>query len=235
MPKATGKNVNMWSGKAQSRLLSLISNAIPGYSLQSIVDVGANIGQTCVPLAQALPKSKIIAFEPVPATFAELKINTAPFENITIVNAALGARQGEARMTAIGTSDVNRIIALEDDLGHETIKVNITTGREIFDTYGLDRLSFLKIDAEGHDMHVLDGFLEVLPLIDFIKVEAGMNLYNRTHVPFIDFFQALTRRDFLLFHILEQKMEFKLSGRPVLRRSNPVFINKRFANLSGIF
>ena len=150
------------------------------------------------------------------------------------MNAALGARQGEALMTAIGTSDRNRIIAFEDDLGHEITKVKVTTGREIFDSYKLDRLSLLKIDTEGHDMEVLDGFLEVLPLIDFIKVEAGMNPYNKTHVPFIDFFLTLTRRDFLLFHILEQKMEFKLSGRPVLRRSNPVFINRRFAELSGI-
>ena len=58
MPKATENNVSMFNGKAQSRFLSRISTAIPGYSLQSIVDVGANIGQTCVPLAQALPKLK---------------------------------------------------------------------------------------------------------------------------------------------------------------------------------
>jgi len=229
------KNANVMNGKAEARLLALISSAIPGYKVQSVIDVGANVGQTCVPLASALPDAHIIAFEPVPATFALLERNTAPFPNITIVNAALGARPCEARMSAVGTSVANRILAPDEVVGQETAKVTITTGSDIFNTYGLERLSFLKIDAEGHDMDVLDGFLQVLPSIDFIKVEAGMNPYNKTHVPFIDFFLTLTRRDFLLFHILEQAMEFKSSGRPALRRANPVFINKKLADMTGIF
>jgi hypothetical protein len=39
---------------------------------------------------------------------------------------------------------------------------------------------------------------------------------------------------FLLFNIYEPMQEFKRGGRPVLRRTNPVFINARLVDTRGI-
>jgi Methyltransferase FkbM domain len=95
-------------------------------------------------------------------------------------------------------------------------------------------VDFMKIDTEGHDLEVLFGFEPVLDQVDFIQVEAGMNPYNTTHVAFGKLDGMLQESGFYLFLILDQKMEWKRRGRPVLRRCNPVFINLRLVNLRGI-
>jgi FkbM family methyltransferase len=220
--------------QGEKRLFNAVAAALPGYSFTTIFDVGANIGQTCVPMAVALPQARIIAFEPVPATFAALSRNAAGYPAITPVNAALGAHSGEAVMSAEGVSTGNRILKAEDASSLPTTRVPVITGLEACEKHGVAHISLLKIDAEGFDIKVLDGFLPIIDRIDFIKVEAGMNDYNKTHVPFQDFYFYLSRRGFHLFHIYEQRFEFKKGGRPVLRRANPVFINGRLADLTGI-
>jgi hypothetical protein len=99
---------------------------------------------------------------------------------------------------------------------------------------GLDHIDFLKIDTEGHDLEVLHGFLPRLGQVDFVEVEAGMNPYNTTHVPFDRLAGFLREAGFHLAHIFQQKMEWKRGGQPVLRRCNPLFVNRRLADLSGI-
>lgn len=98
----------------------------------------------------------------------------------------------------------------------------------------IDRIDFLKIDTEGHNLQVLTGFGAALDRVDFLQVEAGMNAYNKTHCAFQDFVDFLAPRDFLLFYIADQKLEFKSGGRPVLRRANPVFIAGRLVDLAGL-
>jgi len=108
------------------------------------------------------------------------------------------------------------------------------TGAKFCEKASINQISLLKIDAEGFDLKVIDGFQPLMGDIDFIKVEAGMNKYNTTHKSFWDFYDQLTKNGFMLFHIFEQRLEFKLGGRPVLRRANPVFINARLLDMEGI-
>lgn len=221
--------------KTKSRggsLVSLVTRAIEGYKFHTIFDVGANTGQTVLPLSEECPEARIFSFEPVPATFSKLEQALMGRPNLTAVNAALGACSGEISMVAKGTSTTNRVVS--DDFVGETVRVPMLSGAEAFEKFGVTTLSLLKIDAEGYDLRVLDGFIPVLDRIDFIQVEAGMNEYNKTHVPFFDFYHTLTRRGFMLFMLMTQRLEFKRGGRPVLRRTNPVFINSRLVELQGI-
>lgn len=51
--------------------------------VEVIFDVGANIGQTASKFAQSFPKAKIFSFEPVTATFKQLRENTK--KNLVLV------------------------------------------------------------------------------------------------------------------------------------------------------
>lgn len=238
-----------------------ISARVPGYEFRTILDVGANTGQSCVPLAEALPQARIIAFEPASASFAALQAKVSGHPNIEPVNIALGGATGRGAMTADGTSVANRLIASGPSMTRPSLAqalgrapggppptvperparkvrrqdVEIISGEDFCRGRGIGHVSFLKIDTEGHDLEVVRGFGPILSSVDFVQVEAGMNEYNKTHVPLRDFQTVLGMAGFHLFRIYSEAFEFKRGGRPVSRRCNPVFIHARLiGDMAGI-
>ncbi|MBW6401033.1 FkbM family methyltransferase [Roseomonas sp. HJA6] len=219
---------------AMAPVFRQITKHLPDWRPGVIFDVGANIGQSCTTYASSFPDAAIHAFEPVPETFSELRRRIEPYPNITAHPIGLSCRAGEARMTAIGTTPGNRLLGPEERVAVKTQAVRLDTGAAMADELGVEAISFLKIDTEGHDLDVILGFAPMLDSVDFVQVEASMNPYNRTHVPFRLLEDTLRHFGYLLFNIFEPTQEFKRGGRPVLRRCNPVFIAGRLVDLTGI-
>ncbi len=211
-----------------------IFRALPDYRPAIIFDVGANVGQSCTAYAAALPDARIHAFEPVPATFDKLAAAVADHPHITAHRLALGRDAGTARMAmAAGGSTTARIVQGEGP-AQGMVDVRMAPGYVVAAELGVEAISYLKIDTEGFDLDVVLGFAPMLGRVDFVQVEAGMNPYNRTHVPFRALEDALRECGFLLFGFYEQQLEWKRGGRPVLRRTNPLFINGRLVDVKGI-
>jgi FkbM family methyltransferase len=211
---------------------TVIARRIAGWNPSVILDVGANVGQSAVAFAKAYPQAMVHSFEPFPASYRKLLANTRGYDNIMAHQIGLGAEPALVQMSDGAVSTQNRILA--DAQGDDGIEVAIHQGAAVLDRLGLAQVSYLKIDTEGHDLEVLKGFAPALNRIDFIQVEAGMNRYNQTHVPFAQLCDFMQEHGFLLFYIFEQILEFKKGGRPVLRRANPLFINPRLVDLEGI-
>src|SRR5205085_5932745 len=65
-----------------------------------IFDVGANIGLFTLFVAQRAPNANVYAFEPIPAVFENLRINTAIYQrNAKIFNCGLAKESGTATFT----------------------------------------------------------------------------------------------------------------------------------------
>jgi FkbM family methyltransferase len=209
-----------------------IAKAMPSYKPSVIFDVGANIGQSCVSYARIFPEATIHAFEPVPAAFEQLCNAAAPFPKIQTHNIALSSKPGTVKMKAVGTSTANKIVRGPLSTGVQYVDVRAEEGHEIAAKLEVREISYLKIDTEGFDLEVLIGFQPILAQTDFVQVEASMNPYNKVHVPFRALEDFLRAQNFYLFKIYEQRLEFTRGGRPILRRSNPLFINARLVDLS---
>lgn len=218
----------------QADFFPLARKTVRHWQPKLVFDVGANIGQTATDIAGRFPEAKIHAFEPSPKSYRKLVDATASFPNVTTHNIALGSSAATLALTQRSDSTMNRLLPGAAEATPKTVMVEVRTGVELFHEVQATRIDFLKIDTEGHDYEVLMGFLPVIRQVDFIQVEAAMNPYNRTHVQFRQFEDLLWDQGFHLFHLFEQTMEWKRGKRPVLRRSNPVFINGRFADLTGI-
>lgn len=214
------------------RLFREIAEALPSWRPRAIFDVGANVGQSCTAYAAAFPDAAIHAFEPVPMAFGLLRDAAAPFPGIVTHNLALGSAPGTAVMTARRASSGNRILAAPPAAG-EVVEVPVETGAAVAARLGVDAISFLKIDTEGHDLEVLKGFGPLLARTDFVQVEAGMNPENTLHVPFRTLEDLLRAAGFLLFRILDQSPEPGAAPRPLLYRCNPLFIHRSLALAGG--
>ncbi|MAY89021.1 MAG: hypothetical protein CML02_20145 [Pseudooceanicola sp.] len=126
----------------------------------TIVEVGANIGNHVVWYARHLSPGKIYPVEPNPEALALLDQNIAANDIGDCVDRrgwGLGAGRGEGRFAAV-TDDADnlgatRLVEAEDG-GIETKSIDVLMGRE--------RVDFIKIDAEGMEMDVLDGAAGVI-------------------------------------------------------------------------
>jgi FkbM family methyltransferase len=129
------------------------------------IDIGANIGHYAVRFASLVGVSgRVIAFEPVPDTFALLAQNViaSGHFNISLFNLAASENWQEVGMS-VPTSELglrdNYLARIQEDEGEfRALAMSI-------DSFSFPkRIRLVKIDAEGHELQVLRGMTRLLEL-----------------------------------------------------------------------
>jgi FkbM family methyltransferase len=127
------------------------------------IDVGANVGHYCKRMSDLVgAKGRVIAFEPVAHTFSLLAANmqNCKHQNVTLVNAAASDVTGVARIS-IPRFDNGAMNYYEASINTDNEGVPVMTLS--IDALQLDSpVRLLKIDAEGHEMAVLRGSINLL-------------------------------------------------------------------------
>ena len=129
-----------------------------------VLDVGANIGHYTLKLSNIVGQSgRVIAFEPVSETFELLAANVSlfPFKNVTLFNVAASDdfRISGVEMPLFDSGLTNYYMA--------SLATSKYLGRKILcmkvDNIGItEKITFAKIDVEGHELQVLQGMQELL-------------------------------------------------------------------------
>ena len=140
-----------------------------------IIDAGANIGLASVFFANKYPDAKIIAIEPEQSNFDLLKANTAPYPNITAIQAALWNRNEEINLVDPGLGKWGFMTGEKTPAGTSPEKVCHTvkalTVDRIIKDYGLQRVNILKVDIEGAEKEVFSDTSAWIDSVDAIIVE----------------------------------------------------------------
>jgi FkbM family methyltransferase len=208
-----------------------ISQRFPGYRVNVVFDVGANVGQSALSYLSTFPSSIIYCFEPITLTFEKLIRNVEGKSQVLCYNLALGDSAGKGTMTSEGISTMNSLVhegADNDVNAKETESVDISTLDDFCKANNVNKISYLKIDTEGGDLNVLKGSKDILNMhgVDILEVEAGMNPNNKHHVPFERLKEFLESYGYFIFGIYEQVDEWSEKG-PHLRRTNTVFVSEK--------
>jgi len=143
---------------------------IPSFSPNTIVDVGAHIGMASILFALKYPSAKIIAVEPEPSNFRALLRNTAPYETITPIQAALWRQDGEV---ALGVSSAHPKGAFQI-VENGQRRVRAMTMDTIMRKTGIDSIDILKVDIERAEKEVFES----CPWISKVRVLA-IELHDR--------------------------------------------------------
>lgn len=130
----------------------------------TVLDIGANIGFYTISLAQQVPTATILAFEPIPATFAYLRENIAlnGVANAQVFNFGLSDQEGEQIFYFSPRNSVSASaarVAEEDDTAMVVGRVRRLD--DVVREQGV-RVDFLKCDVEGAEYLVLRGAAETL-------------------------------------------------------------------------
>ncbi len=190
------------------------------FNPQVVFDVGANIGDWSLTAGQYLPNAMIHAFEIAPPTASELRRRTWPLQNkIKLNEFGLGERAGEVKVylspeSSTATSTLRAAIdasAVEHRIRQiNEINAEITTGDAYLHREGIPRVDLLKIDVEGAEMSVLEGFAGSFEkrAVDLVQFEYGhLNLATRCFLA--DLHGFFTARGFVVGKIFPEGVAFK--------------------------
>lgn len=175
---------------------------------RTVVDIGANQGQTAARFLACFPHARILSFEPVPATFRRLEAGYGRHPRITCENLAASDANGEVQMLVGAEADsfVSRIVdasAPEDAVWHREA-VRAVRLDDYLQEKNIAQTDLLKTDTEGHDLSVLQGCGALLDgrRISFVLCEVGFSAANtgNSHLATIgDYLKAHDYRFFALY------------------------------------
>lgn len=149
---------------------------------QTIFDVGANVGQWTQHVLTIQPDAQVHCFEPSLATFEALRQKTFG-ANVTLNNVGLSSAPATRPFYKFAEqSGMNSLYmrnGLEEVWGIKPQALIETVQLTTLDAYclehAIDRVDFLKIDVEGHELDVLKGATTLLNSrrIRYIQFEYG--------------------------------------------------------------
>ena len=137
----------------------------------TFIDVGANVGAYTL-IASEVSDSNVVSIEPHPATFSMLERNVRlnGRRNVTCLNVALSSRDGEVCFTDVPGSSMNRV-ELGNNIGAALRVPSRRLGRVCRELNVVPDL--VKIDVEGHEAAVLDGFEDLRGAAKVSLIEGG--------------------------------------------------------------
>lgn len=177
-------------------------------ALNTMFDVGANIGQTFEWFRINEPAAKIYCFEPVSAPYNELMIKARKDKNCVVENIAFGEKPGEKVMKLFDAdSSLNSlrdvVMNQKSNAKEEIVKID-TLDNYCFKN-SISKIDFLKIDTEGYELNVLEGAVNMLSNtgISFIYCEVGFLKQNERNTYFADLTEWLAEKNYYFFGLYQ--------------------------------
>lgn len=171
-----------------------------------VIDIGGNIGNYTNEILTRYPNANVHIFEPAKVNYNKLIDRFDSSKNVKINNYAVSNKNGEGKLFSdvVGSGLASLTQRKLDHFGldHDIIE-NIKIIK--FSDYWNNELSnaiidIVKIDVEGHELDVLNGFEEALVKTKLVQFEfGGCNL--DTHTTFQEFYYYFNSRNFEILRI----------------------------------
>lgn len=171
--------ISRWIGKSGYALHAMANNynfdmetngekalmqALAPHGVKTVLDVGAYKGHWSACALPIFTPVTIHAFEPVPRSFGKLTRNMGTEDQCHLHQLALGAEPATIQI-AFNKEKPTRsgfhARTMKYD-GIEIIDVTVIDGATFCKEQNIATIDMLKIDAEGHEKHVLHGFEPML-------------------------------------------------------------------------
>lgn len=148
----------------------------------TVIDVGANAGVYSFSAAKRVEASgKVIAIEPFSPCIKLLELTKEinHFDQVKIFEAAASNHPGLAYLSVQASSELNELITVDPGqaIPPNTVTINCLTLDSLIETEQLTSVNILKIDAEGHELQVLQGAETIIttfqPMILYENISGG--------------------------------------------------------------
>jgi len=182
-----------------------------------IFDVGANIGQTAQYFSSIYPQASIHCFEPVASTFTQLSKNVSEKPNVKCHKYALGNLDEVVEIALFEgkSSELNSLVKESQNLESGKLEsIQVTTGDQFCRSQSIEYIDILKIDTEGFELEVLQGFEELLAQdkIKTLYCEVGLHPSNTRNTYISKVIEAAVLNRFTFFGMYEVRNRHMNTG-----------------------
>lgn len=160
-----------------------------------VLDIGANVGDhTATFLSLIKPPGKVLAFEPIPSVFENLKSRFVGEEDVLqLYQIALGNQDGESSFVfATGCPPESGLRQRIYNAPETALPVEIRVPVRRLDgiAQSLHRIDYMKLDTEGGELDILQGARETIkrcrPIISAEYGYAGYSVYGYQRATLFD-------------------------------------------------
>ncbi|NBB20207.1 FkbM family methyltransferase [Runella sp. CRIBMP] len=177
-----------------------------------VIDIGANIGDTTVPMGLAAGKSGLaLGFDPNPYVFKILKENATLNQNKLSIHAlpfAISVEEEEFFFISSEASFVNGGISPTKESRHGKFvypaKIKgIPLMRFLEANYGdwLPKLSFIKVDTEGYDKEILKSISDLIA--QYKPVIVAESFEHNSPADKMELFETIAKHGYDIFYFEE--------------------------------
>lgn len=187
----------------------------------NIFDVGSNQGDWSRVCLDYFNNSTLYCFELVPETLTRLHKNMDQFNNVRILDYGLSNQNDTVDISWNKSNDETSSInprdldTLDDPWAknsvYEVVQCKVCKGDTAVSELGVEKIHFLKIDVEGHELEVLKGFEATFKKgsrPDLIQFEYG-NTYLSSNSTLSDVYKLLKAKGYVLGRLYTQGVDFK--------------------------
>jgi FkbM family methyltransferase len=182
----------------EKKVLRHITRRYKGETV-TVFDVGAYVGDYRKAVIENIPNAKVYSFEPQKKLYEQLSKN---FDNCFNV----GFSDKKETVPIYGNKNKGGLTSLyKRKLEHFNLSlseqeiVNLTTIDDFCKEHDIQKIHFLKLDVEGHELKVLKGAQIMMERIDCIQFEfGGCDIDSRTF--FQDFWYVLSK-EFTIYRV----------------------------------
>jgi FkbM family methyltransferase len=172
--------------EACERLIPHLGMLLPIHHIDTVIDVGANVGQFASEVRALSRDVRIHSIEPNPVIYKTLTAIAAGDNRWTTHECALGRSSGKVMLNVFASSDFSSCLPanefgaqrFQDSLTiADTVEVELRTLDELVSFIppaAIGSRLLLKLDTQGFDMEVLLGAASVLESVQVVVTEASL-------------------------------------------------------------
>jgi FkbM family methyltransferase len=201
-----------------------------------VLDIGAARGTHTLLLRRLFPNARILAFEPLPESFTELRRRTQGLPNIECHQCALSDQEGlmDLHLGGPGYADSSSLLPMGSTHRElfpgsgtdQSVKVQTRCLDSLFEVMGNERV-FVKMDVQGGEILALNGGVKAFSLVDTMVVETSMRSLYVGGAVFHDLYKKMYSLGFDYAGVLEQAFSSLRNGEVI---QSDVIFRRRVGN-----
>lgn len=189
----------------QQKLLS-------GVSVQTIFDVGANVGAVTARYRKLFPGATVYSFEPLPEAYGELRRRFAGDSQVRPIDFAVANKAGKSRFFVNQESTTSSLSPVADEAKYwvsppealtsiAEIEVPVITIDDFCQRESVNEIEILKMDIQGGELKALEGATEKLSqgAISLIYTEVIFVPIYTGQALFCEIYDFLSQYSYTLF------------------------------------
>ncbi|RJQ24791.1 FkbM family methyltransferase [Candidatus Parcubacteria bacterium] len=171
------------SGINYSRYLLFNKKWLIESQINTVIDIGANVGEFTAIFAELFPNAKVYAFEPLPDCFELLNRVAKRYRGrVKAFNIAIGEQKGSFEFYRSSWAPASSFREMGDlhkknyphSVGSETVTVEVETLDSVFRDIDMSDNVFVKMDVQGFEDEVIKGGLEVIGRAKVLVIECSL-------------------------------------------------------------